>query len=324
MSNYFITTKSGTKVDVSQIFLKGTPASTNYDIVNTYYKNFGQYQLPDGTISQQGSCGYKISGQDIGSKVSAFYYGYTVGTSYTFTPPEWCNTLNILMVGAGGGGGGGSVITNFLNDNPNVSGTGNSFNFAGKGGGGGGGGFAYISIPASTCSITVGGGGSGGLGGQSSISMNGLVPYGVKGGDGGATTLSVSGKQIICNGGVGGQGGTYDFVNNLNFNGLGGSSGTITGSTAYNNSGSSGSGNPTLFIHLLTVNGNLEGRYVSLGGNSGYTTNGGQFPAAILNVGGGGGNGGYPNVVTDGNNPFAKGIAGINGQDGYVRIYCLR
>lgn len=320
MSNYFITTKSGTKVDISQIFLKGTSETANYSFVNTYYKNFGPYQVPNGTVSQQGICGYQISGQDIGAQMSSFYHQYNAG-SYNFTPPEWCNKLNILMVGAGGGGGGGSVITNFINDNPNLAGA--VINLAGKGGGGGGGGFAYISIPASTCSISVGGGGSGGLGGQSIISINGLVPYGVKGGDGGDTTLSVNGNQIICKGGVGGQGGTYTFVNSLNVNGLGGSSGIITGSPTYTNSGSSGSGIPTFFVQLLTVNGNVEGRYVSLGGNGGYTTNGGQFPSAISGFGGGG-NGGYPNVITDINNTFAKGTAGITGQDGYVRIYCLR
>ena len=112
-------------------------------------------------------------------------------------------------------------------------------------------------------------------------------------------------------------------MNSLNVNGLGGSSGIITGSPTYTNSGSSGSGIPTFFVQLLTVNGNVEGRYVSLGGNGGYTTNGGQFPSAISGFGGGG-NGGYPNVITDINNTFAKGTAGITGQDGYVRIYCLR
>ena len=349
MSNYFIE-RNRSKVDISQIFLAPTaqvtqtipavtlpgfpnviivpavtnvvkPASTNYDASTTYYKNFGSYQVPDGTVSQQGICGYQILGQDIGQKMSAFYHDYSVGT-YTFTPPAWCNKLNILMIGGGGGGGGGSVTTSFINDSPNFAGA--VTNLAGKGGGGGGGGFAYISIPASTCSITVGGGGSGGLGGTSFLKFNGGVPDGIKGGDGGATTLSVNGTQIICNGGVGGQGGTYDYNNNspLNGNGSGGSSGTITGSTTYNNSGSSGSGNPTSFIQLLTVNGNSQGRYVSLGGNSGYTTNGGQFPSAISGIGGGG-NGGYPNVITDINNSFATGTSGIKGQDGYARIYFL-
>jgi len=287
------------------------PASTNYDAAITYYKNFGSYQVPDGTVSQEGIWGYQFLGQDIGQKMSAFYHDYSVGT-YTFTPPAWCNTLNILMIGGGGGGGGGSMIgTNALNDNPNLS-----INQAGKGGGGGGGAFAFISLPASTCSITVGQGGSGGSGGQNVVTS----PNGGNGSNGGSTIIRANGREIVCNGGGAGQGGTYNFTNNSNGNGSGGSSGTVTGTTDYNGLGSSGSGNPISFLQLTTVNGNNEGRYISLGGNSGYTRNNGQFPSSLSDLGGGG-NGGYPNLY-NGNTP-PTGTTGTSGQDGCVRIYFL-
>lgn len=141
--------------------------------------------------------GITVSGNNGGNWASIAYVmlpmGYTTYTAtgaYSYTIPDWCNKIDILVLGGGQGGGGGSV---------------------GNGTGGQCGSWVVttvqrgVDIPWSTTSITgtVGaggtaggaGGGTGGTGGTSTATATGMTTQSAIGGSGGVGPTNVVGAS---------------------------------------------------------------------------------------------------------------------------------
>jgi hypothetical protein len=99
---------------------------------SNYYSGFPTGISTNYNWENPSTLGYQISGVDIANSVKAVYTNYSGanGTSYTFTPPSWCNTLKIIAIAGGGGGGSGGANTNN--------------NRAGSGGSGAGGAHAIL------------------------------------------------------------------------------------------------------------------------------------------------------------------------------------
>jgi hypothetical protein len=186
-------------------------------------------------------------------------YTLTTSSSGSFTVPNFCTKIQVLMIG--GGGGGGSNATQPFWD----------------GGGGGGAGAAALSVTISVSSgqsitYSVGAGGAGNS-------------TGGKGTNGSCTSITIAGTTYYVNGGGGGGGShtSYSYQVGLNGGCGGGSCGTnatIDGSgqhLSYNTS----SGETIYYF---------PGGTSSIGSAPGWTTYGnGGAPSADNGLNGGGG-----------------------------------
>lgn len=113
----------GTYVSNNQAYV-ADPSAASF---TNYYSGFPTGISTNYNWENPSTLGYQISGTDIANSIKAVYTNYSGanGTSYTFTPPSWCNTLKIIAIAGGGGGGSGGANT--------------SNNRAGSGGSGAGG-----------------------------------------------------------------------------------------------------------------------------------------------------------------------------------------
>ena len=306
----------------SNFLVRGTPINQIFQsggssFPSTYIPPPGPFSTPDGTVSKQNNCGYQYQGTDLGPQFSAHYveisgnYGdggpppgspggtpeggghgnNGVDVTYTCTIPSWCTQIGVLLIGSGGGGGGGGQ-------------TSQSGEAGGSGGGGGGGGFSLslnnsssVVFPftpgETTITIVAGGGGGGGQGGY----FNGGSWKGSAGSTGNPSYFSFQNYSnvLLAFGGYHGTGG-QDYP--------GGGGDTNNGTQGAGGDGYIANGNPA-----------QDTPYVTTGGTSGYTTNGGEYPSGISSSWGLGGNGG------GGGGPGGGSSASPGGDGGYARIY---
>lgn len=141
--------------------------------------------------------GITVSGNDGGNWASIAYVmlpmGYTTYTAtgaYSYTIPDWCNRVDVLLVGGGSGGYGGAF---------------------GNGAGGNAGSWSTTTlqrgkdIPWTTTSVAGsvgvggtaggGGGGAGGVGGNTTATATGMTSMSATGGSGYASLVDVVGKS---------------------------------------------------------------------------------------------------------------------------------
>lgn len=100
----------GTYLSNNQVYVED-PSAVSF---SNYYSGFPIGISTNYNWENPSTLGYQISGTDIANSVKAVYTNYSGanGTSYTFTPPSWCNTLKIIAIAGGGGGGSGGANTN--------------------------------------------------------------------------------------------------------------------------------------------------------------------------------------------------------------------
>jgi hypothetical protein len=299
---------------------------------SNYYSGFPTGISTNYNWENPSTLGYQISGVDIANSVKAVYTNYSGanGTSYTFTPPSWCNTLKIIAIAGGGGGGSGGANT--------------SNNRAGSGGSGAGGAQAIIvsniSSPQSNFSynITFSGSGTGGAYQGTSGDSGHWGSQGISIGIGVASSnTALTGSVFIYGGGGGGPG---PGTSNSNNNSVGGqntviSSGNnttspiINGLQNYNNfltvtpnSGNSGGGGGNSYIGtagtITNFTGtnpppplNTNGNFTNVQNNNTGINNTNQIP--------GYGQGGVGGWNSNNNN----GYQGQNGGPALVRVYYM-
>jgi len=191
--------------------------STAYNEEVTYVPNY----------IYQTNLNYMVNEIKAQAPYSELKYPYNTAT---FTAPNWCNTISVILLGGGGsgGGGGGGNWNGYNNENYN----------AGGGGGGGGSGelefYSHYPINSRSLSVVIGSGANDvGNGGGSAFSKDaGPPPNGGVGGDGnsgysGGSTYISGGVSLTVSGGGGGGGGGGS---GAQINGYGGSGGTSSGS----------------------------------------------------------------------------------------------
>ena len=234
-----------------------------------------------------------------------------------WTPPAWARWVEAVCVGGGGGGGAGAV------------GAGGTARHGGGGGGAGGAVAACWPVEAlsSGLAVVVGAGGaagsgvasSGGAGGNSTVSLGGVLLLTGEGGRGGSAGNTASGQ-----GGVGGAG-------LIGSNAGGNSSLTATAGAGQAMSrpdgpggGGAGGGVSTANVAFSGGNGG-DGAvlYVRAAGGLGRTTTGlpGQpSPLAALSWAGGGGGGGGGVASATGRSGADGGLYGAGGGGGGAAI----
>lgn len=220
-------------------------------------------------------------------------------SSRNWTVPPDVTSIDLFLVGGGGGGGIFGTLTNAT----------------GAGGGGGGGrtrSYTGIAVtPGQSLPVVVGAGGAvavskygtGGMGGATSITINGTT-YTVNGGDGGRSGSNTTNFSCGGNGGSGGGAGSAFFKDS--------STSYVAGNAGYDGSSSTG-GHLQASGQLTTTR--------AFGNGSYYAGGGGGEGGVIGSPNGTGGTGGGGNGNSNGTaNTGGGGGGNANGGSGVVII----
>ena len=264
----------------------------------------------ESSFSKPSDWGFAYNGIDVSNYFTIPYVEHTAN-AVTQNIPSDVNGIKVIVIGAGGGGGAGGGAGGANPAKP------------GQGGlGGGGGGLClktYNSLTGNTYNISIGIGGNGGkifnqggTGDSGRAQGSGDGWPGDNGNAGTFTTFTLTGStQLRSNGGNRGSGGGGGKAALVNTVGTGGNS--VTGDiNSTGNSGKTGTlGTPS--VYPWSWNGGVAGNLSIPTDTPSISTYG---------AGGEGGDGGKANSTTAYDNPNPNG-SGINGNNGYVRVYFI-